>query len=212
MVSIITPLYNNKRYVAQTIESVIAQTHTQWEMIIVDDGSTDGSENIAQQYAQQDHRIIVIQQEHKGSAAARNEGIRQAKGRYIALLDSDDLWEPKFLESQLQLLQKTSGCLVCSAHKRINEDGIECLSPFFPPEQATHRDLLKTCSISCLTALYDTKQYGKILLHENFRLRDDYILWLEIIKKVGIVYGNQEILASYRITNSQKSARKIKTI
>ena len=212
MVSVITPLYNNKRYISQTIESVIAQTHAEWEMIIVDDGSTDGSDEIVRRYTAADKRITLLTQQHKGSASARNNGLRHAKGRYIALLDSDDIWDPEFLESQLQLLQETGGQLVCSAHRRINENGNECLSPFFPPEQATYHDLLKTCSISCLTALYDSEKHGKIFLKEDFRLRDDYVLWLEIIKKVKVVYGNRKILASYRITSSQKSANKIKTI
>lgn len=213
LVSIITPLYNGERFVGQTIESVIAQTYSNWEMIIINDGSRDNSEAVALQYAQSDHRISVFSQPNSGSAAARNNGIRRAKGRYLALLDADDLWDPCFLESQLQLLKETGGKLVCAAHRRIDDNGNECLKPFYPPREAGYRDLLKTCSISCLTALYDSKEFGKFYLREDLgSLRDDYVLWLDMVKKIGVVYGNQKVIASYRILSSQLTANKRKMI
>ena len=212
-VSIITPLYNGARFLPQTIESVLRQTYPDWEMLIINDGSTDNGEAIAQQYAQQDSRIQVFTQSNRGSAAARNNGIRRAKGRYIALLDADDLWEPAFLEMQLKLMKEKQCQLVCGAHKRIDANNKEILKPFFPPEKITHTDLLKTCSITCLTGLYDTQKYGKIYLHENFRsLRDDYIYWLEIIRMTGVAYGNQQIVGSYRILNDSVSRSKQKVI
>ncbi|MCM1034232.1 MAG: glycosyltransferase family 2 protein [Paludibacter sp.] len=212
-VSIITPLYNGERFIAQTIESVLSQTYPHWEMLIINDGSTDNSEHIAMQYAQQDNRIQVISQPNAGSAAARNNGIRRATGRYIALLDADDLWENYFLESQLQLLHNKQCTLVYGAHKRINEIGEEILQPFYPPTQLTYNDLLKTCSITCLTALYDTMPYGKLFLHEEFKsLRDDYIYWLEILKKAGTAYGNTRIVGSYRILGNSVSRNKKKVI
>ena len=133
-----------------------------------------------------DSRIKLFNQPNAGSAAARNNGIRRAEGRYIALLDADDLWEPFFLESQLALMKKHNALLVYGAHKRIDANNNECLKPFIPPKRVTYTDLLKTCSITCLTGLYDTSKYGKFYLNEEFRsLRDDYIYWLEIIKKTG---------------------------
>ncbi len=212
-VSIITPLYNGEKYLALTIESVLAQTYPHWEMLIINDGSRDNSEAIAKEYAEKDARIQVFSQQNAGSAAARNNGIRRANGRYIALLDADDLWEPNFLEMQLALMQEKKAQLVCGAHKRIDENGQEILKPFCPPEVTTYTDLLKTCSITCLTGLYDTKQHGKVYLHEEFRsLRDDHIYWLEIIKKVGKCYGNQQIVGSYRILGSSVSRNKKKVI
>ncbi len=213
LVSVITALYNSERFVEKTIKSVISQTYPQWEMIIVNDGSTDRSAQIALDYAKRDERIKVITQPNAGSAAARNNGIRQAAGRYIALLDSDDVWDSNFLESQLAFMQQTDGKLVCAAHRRVNEKDEECLKPFYPPREARYHDLLKTCSISCLTALYDTQPYGKVYLREELSsLRDDYALWLDLVKKVGVVYGNQQILASYRMLNSQITANKRKMI
>ncbi len=213
LVSIITPLYNSERFVAATIESVLAQTYQHWEMIVINDGSTDNSAHIVAEYATRDPRIKLFSQPNAGSAAARNNGIRRAAGRYIALLDSDDLWEPNFLEEQIALLTEKKAVLVYSSHKRIDENGNECLRPFRVPERVTYNDLLKTCSISCLTGLYDSSKFGKIYLDESLHnLRDDHVYWLTIIKKAGEAFGNQQILASYRIQNKSVSFNKKKVI
>jgi hypothetical protein len=103
--------------------------------------------------------------------------------------------------------------LVYSSHTRIDENSQECLTPFVVPEKVTYTDLLKTCSISCLTGVYDTKKFGKVYLREDMKsLRDDYVYWLEIIKKVKVAYGNKEILANYRILGSSASRKKKKVI
>ena len=212
-VSIITPLYNGERFLSQTIESVLAQTYTDWEMMIINDGSTDNSLAVARSYADKDARIQVYSQPNAGSAAARNNGIRRATGRYIALLDADDLWEPWFLKQQLKLMEEKKCLLVYGAHKRINEDNEEVLQPFIPPERVTYKDMLRTCSITCLTGLYDTVPYGKIYLHEEFRsLRDDYIYWLEILRKCGVAYGNQGVVGSYRMLNTSLTSNKWKMV
>lgn len=213
LVSIITPLYNGERFLSQTIESVLAQTYPEWEMLIINDGSTDKSEQLARQYAEKDARIKVFSQPNGGSASARNNGIRRAAGRYIALLDSDDLWEPWFLEQQLNILRENKCQLTYGAHKRIDENGEEILQPFIPPAKVTYTDMLHTCSITCLTGLYDTKPYGKVYLHEEFRsLRDDYIYWLEILRKCGFAVGNQGVVGSYRMSENSVSAKKYKVI
>ena len=212
-VSIITPVYNGEKYIAQTIESVLAQTYPDWEMLIIDDGSRDNSAAIARDYCARDSRISLYSQTNAGSAAARNNGIRRARGRYIALLDADDLWDSTFLASQLNFMKEKGALLVCSAHRRIDEYGRECLKPFFPPGKATYTDLLRTCSILCLTGLYDTSAYGKVFLNEKFKsLRDDLVYWLEIVKKTGAVYGNQEIIASFRISGTSVTHNKKKVI
>ena len=213
LVSIITPLYNCERFIEQTIESVLAQTYPQWEMIIINDGSTDGGLTIAEEYARADSRIQVFSQPNGGSAAARNNGIRRAKGRYIALLDADDLWEPVFLEKQLALLDEKKCQLVYGAHKRIDENNQEILRPFVPPMKVSYTDILRTCSITCLTGLYDTKPYGKVYLHEEFRsLRDDHVYWLEILRQCGMAYGNAEVIGSYRMRSKGVTSSKRKMI
>lgn len=212
-VSIITPLYNGERFVGKTIESVIAQTYGDWEMIIINDGSKDRSPEICREYAAKEARIKVFDQPNGGSAAARNNGIRRAVGRYIALLDADDTWMPYFLESQLELMRQKDATLVFGSHLRIDEEDRECLAPFRVPPYVTYKDMLKTCYISCLTGLYDTSRFGKVFLHEEFRsLRDDYVYWLEIIKKCKVAYGNQRIIGSYRILGSSISRNKKKVI
>ncbi|MEI6752668.1 MAG: glycosyltransferase family 2 protein [Paludibacter sp.] len=213
LVSIITPLYNGERFVSQTIECVLAQTYTNWEMIIVNDGSKDNSEVIVKEYVNKDNRIKLFSQPNAGSAAARNNGIRRAAGQYIALFDADDLWEPCFLESQIELLKEKNAFLVYGAHKRIDENNKECLKPYFPPKKVTYKDILKTCSISCLTGLYDISKFGKVYLNEEFKsLRDDHIYWLDILKKTGVAYGNQQIIGSYRMLGASVSRNKKKVI
>lgn len=213
LVSIITPVYNGEKFLAETIESVLKQSYQDWEMLIINDGSTDGSLAIAESYAAKEKRIQVYSQENKGSAAARNNGIRRAQGRYIALLDSDDLWEPWCLKQQLHLMNEKHCQLVYGAHKRIDGKGEEVLQPFIPPKRITYKDLLKTCSITCLTGLYDTALYGKVYLHEEFRsLRDDYVYWLTILRQCGIAYGNQGIVGSYRMLDTSLTAHKWRMI
>jgi teichuronic acid biosynthesis glycosyltransferase TuaG len=209
LVSIITPMYNAQHFVGQTIDSVLNQTYQYWEMIIVDDGSKDKGADIVKEYVFKDSRIHYYFQNNNGSAAARNNGIRNAKGQYIALLDADDTWDSEFLIKQIRFMEENDAELVCSSHTRIDEKGRECLEPFIVPFKVGYKDLLKTNSISCLTGLYDTKTFGKVYLREDLRsLRDDYVYWLEIIKKVKVVYGNKEILANYRILPSSVTRKK----
>ncbi|WCT13170.1 glycosyltransferase family 2 protein [Mucilaginibacter jinjuensis] len=213
LVSIVTPMYNGGRFVGQTIDSVINQTYPKWEMIVIDDGSKDNGPEIVREYIQKDSRIKLVSQPNGGSASARNNGIRLAQGQYIALLDSDDTWNPDFLEKQLKLMKEKNALLVYSSHTRIDEHSKEILRPFIVPEKINYRDLLKTCSISCLTGLYDTEKFGKVYLREDMKsLRDDYVYWLEIIKKVKTAYGNKEVLANYRILGFSASRKKKKVI
>lgn len=213
LVSIITPMYNGERFVGQTIESALNQSYSNWEMIVIDDGSKDNGPDVVRKYGLSDPRIRLISQANAGSAAARNNGIREAKGQYIALLDADDTWNSNFLEKQLQLMKEKHASLVYSSHTRIDEHSVEILKPFIVPEKISYKDLLKTCYISCLTGLYDTEKFGKVYLREDMRsLRDDYVYWLEIMKKVKVAYGNKEILANYRILGSSASRKKSKVI
>ena len=213
LITFAIPSYNSGAFMHKCIDSLLHSEADDIEIIIVNDGSKDNSENIVRNYCDTDSRIKLFNQKNAGSAAARNNGIRRAQGRYIALLDADDLWEPFFLESQLALMREHNALLVYGAHKRIDANNNECLTPFIPPQRITYTDLLKTCSITCLTGLYDTSKYGKVYLHEEFRsLRDDYIYWLEIIKQTGEAWGNQNIIGSYRILGNSVSRNKKKVI
>lgn len=213
LVSIITPAYNAEHFIGETILSVLKQSYVEWEMLIIDDGSKDKTEEIVKKYVEKDNRIKLFKQKNAGSGAARNNGIRRANGNFICLLDADDTWNSDFLLKQIELIQLKNATLVFSSHSRINENGKEILKPHIVEEEITYNDLLKTCSISCLTAMYDVTKFGKFYLREDLKsLRDDYVLWLEILKKCGKAYGNKENLANYRVMSSSTSGNKKKVI
>lgn len=213
LVSIITPMYNGGKYIGETIESVLAQTYEMWEMIVVDDGSKDNGPDIVESYIQQDGRIKLLSQKNAGSAAARNNGIRNAQGQYIALLDADDVWNPEFLQSQISLMREKNAIVVHSSYKRINEKSEEILSPYQAKRIVTYKDMQMTNHIACLTGLYDSSKYGKVYLKEELKsIRDDYAYWLDIVKLAGVAYGNPRVLASYRVMSSSTTGKKKKLI
>lgn len=213
LVSIITPVYNGEIYISETIDSVIKQTYTDWEMIVVDDGSKDGSAAIVRRYAEKESRITLLQQPNGGSASARNNGIRHANGQYIALLDSDDLWAPDFLRSQLTLLKEKNAICVHGSYRRINEKSEEILQAWKAKKKVTYKQMQMTNHIACLTGLYDTSKFGKIYLKEELKsIRDDYAYWLDIVKLAEVSYGNQNILASYRVVTSSTTGKKKKLV
>lgn len=213
LVSVITPCYNGERYLAETIESVLGQTYANWEMIVIDDGSTDRSADIAAAYAARDSRIQLLTQSNAGAACARNAGIRQARGRYIALLDADDVWEPVFLERQLAFMEEKDAICACSAYRRIDEQGREIQHPTVPMAVITPRDMRVMNRIGCLTGLYDSKRYGKVFLREELKsIRDDYAYWYDIVSLEGKAYGNPEILARYRVLSGSTTGNKLRLI
>lgn len=213
LVSIIMPLYNGEKFIKITLESVLKQTYKNWELLITNDGSKDNSPKIVEEYAKKDERIKLFNQINKGSAAARNNSLREAKGKYIVFLDSDDIWENNFLEEQIKFLEEKNASLVFSSYKRINEDGKEILDPFIVPEKIGYKDLLKTCSLTCLTSIYDREKIGIVYFNEKLKsLRDDYVMWLTILKKIDFAYGNKEILASYRIFSNSTTGKKFKVL
>jgi glycosyltransferase involved in cell wall biosynthesis len=208
MVSIITPLHNAEKFIAQTIESVLAQTYQEWEMIIVDDLSLDHSTSIVEAYVQKDPRIKLIKQEQKsGPADARNRAIQAAHGRYIAFLDADDQWMPEKLEKQISFMIKHDLAFTYSSYKVINMDN-ETLTTFVTLPDISYESMLKTCSVGCLTAVYDREKLGKMYM-PKLPKRQDYALWLSILKKIGTTKGLLEPLAYYRIGQTSVSSNKI---
>jgi glycosyltransferase involved in cell wall biosynthesis len=212
-VSIITPCYNGARYISETIDSVISQSYKDWEMLIVNDGSTDNSEEIICKYSEKEPRIKYIKQNNSGSAVARNRGIKECTGRYIALLDADDLWDSQFLEKQINFMsEKNSTCVFCS-YRRIDENSKEIMRPTVAKKIVTIKDMRVMNQIGCLTGLYDTAVHGKIYLHEELKsLRDDYAYWYDVVSTAGIVYGNEQVLASYRVMSNSTTGNKFKLI
>lgn len=209
LVSIITPNYNSEKFIAETIDSVLSQTYSNWEMIIVDDVSSDKGIEIAQKYINCDDRIKLIKLEkNSGPAVARNRAIEEAKGRYIAFLDADDLWSPKKLETQISFMNKRQCGLSYTSYNLINEDGVS-LGKFIVPGHISYTDLLKTNSIGCLTAMYDTEVIGKTYF-PNIIKKQDFALWLQILQRIDRAEGVIESLATYRIRKVSVSSNKIK--
>ena len=209
LVSIITPSYNSAKYIAQTIESVLAQTYTSWEMIIVDDCSKDNSIEIIEKYLKNDSRIKLHQLEkNSGAAVARNRAIEEAKGRYIAFLDADDLWKPEKLEKQLPFMHENDLAFSYSSYDLIDEDG-NSLGTFSTKESLSYEGMLKTCSVGCLTAIYDTEKLGKVYM-PLIRIQQDYGLWLKILKEIKTTKGILEPLGTYRILKNSVSSNKRK--
>ena len=213
LVSIITPCYNGGRYLSETIESVLAQSYPHWEMLIIDDGSTDDSAAIAVRYAAMDSRIIAMRQPNRGSASARNKGMRCAQGQYIALLDADDLWTLDFLEKQIAFLREKNAICVCCSYSRIDEQSREILRPTMAQPLITTADMRVMNKIGCLSGLYDSAKYGKIYLREEMKsFRDDYAYWYDVVALEGRAYGNPEILAKYRVLSDSITSNKFKLI
>ena len=213
LVSIITPCYNGEKYIAETIDSVLKQTYTKWEMIIIDDGSTDNSLEVIGKYIEKDSRIQLIRQANSGSAVARNNGIRRCSGQYIALLDADDLWDATFLEKQISYMKKNNALCVSCSYRRIDESSREILYPLIVKPVISYKDMTIMNRIGCLSGLYDTSKYGKIYLKEELRsIRDDYAYWLDIVKLEGFAVGNPEVLASYRVLSNSTTGKKVKLI
>lgn len=207
-VSIVTPSYNSSSFILQTLKSAASQTFNNWEMIIVDDCSFDNSAEVIQQYASQDTRIKLIQLEkNSGAAVARNTAIEASSGRFIAFLDSDDLWHPEKLEKQINFMLEKDIAFSYSAYEKVDENGVP-FQVMGVPEKTSYNDLLKTCVIGCLTAIYDTQKLGKVYMPTNTK-REDFATWLNILKKVDYAYGMPEVLAQYRVYENQTSSKKV---
>lgn len=212
MVSIITPSYNSSAFIEQTIESVLAQTYEDWEMLIVDDCSTDTSAAIIKQYAKKDVRIRYLKTKHPSGSPCepRNIGIRNAQGRYIAFLDSDDRWLPDKLEEQLHLFEDAATAIVYSDYEKMTEAGERENRIVRAPAEADYKRLLSGNVIGCLTAVYDTAKVGKVYFPEHSH--EDYILWLSILKRGYIAKNTNTVTALYRVRSRSVSSNKLKAL
>lgn len=199
LVSIITPAYNAAAYIAETIESVFAQSYTNWEMLIVNDCSKDNTAEIVQSYAKKDKRIKLINlKQNSGAAVARNTAIQNAKGRYIAFLDSDDLWKEEKLQKQIEFMQKNSYAFTFTGYEHFKEN---IKNEVQIPKSLNYKQALKGNKIGCLTVMLDRKQIKNIQFIRQ--KHEDYILWLNTLKQGITAYGIQESLALYRTGNSK---------
>lgn len=214
LVSIITPVYNAEKHIEETIQSVLAQTYTNWEWNIIDDVSTDSSVEIIKKYAKKDHRIHLFYNEiNSGAAISRNKGLEYSKGVYIAYIDTDDLWVPQKLFKQVQFMSKNKIGFSCTGYRFISEDGKDLnrkveMKPHLNYKEFLMNNLLLTVGIMIDLRLVDKKY----CVMKNLRRRQDAATWLQILKSGHLCYGVDEILASYRRTSGSLSSNKIKAI
>lgn len=208
LVSIVTPTYNSANFIFETVSSIKKQTYPNWELIMVDDGSSDDTVSLLKKFASEDKRITWERlSQNSGPAIARNTGIEKAKGHYLTFIDADDIWFPEFIETSIKAIN-TSGCpFVFASYKRLDED----LNPLYPdfivPEKVTYTDILKSNSISCLTAFIDIQKLGKKFMPQ-IRKRQDMGLWLKYLKETDFALGIKKPLAIYRIRKNSLSRNK----
>jgi len=209
-VSIIVPMYNAEKFIGKTIESVLAQTYQNWEMLIMNDVSTDNSLAIVSVYAKKDERIKIVNTEKNvGVVKGRNFLIDLASGKYIAFLDADDYWHNEKLEKQIKFMKEKNASISCTEYTRVKENE-EKINDVIIKEEISYNDMLKNNYLGCLTVIYDAKKIGKRYFKE-LEKNEDYVLWLEIVKDVNTIYGLKENLAYYRVLDNSRSSNKVKT-
>ena len=212
LVSIITPTYNSEKYIAQTIQSVQNQTYSNWEMIIVDDASSDQTEAIVIEFATVDHRIKFYKlHKNAGAGVARNQAVSMATGRYIAFLDSDDLWKPEKLQKQIDFLTTQNASFTFSFYECIDEAGKPLNKKIQAPLKLRYWQLFFCNFVGNLSGIYDTQVFGKIPI-SNLRKRQDWMVWLTILRKIKVAQPVPESLAFYRVRNDSISSSKLKLL
>lgn len=206
-VSIITPSMNSEKFIAEMINSVLRQSYLNWELIIVDDCSNDNTIKIITEFSDERIKLVKLNR-NVGPAICRNVAIRKAKGRFIAFLDSDDLWDKEKLKRQIEFMKKNECVFSFTEYEKITENGKKTGNIVRIPEKLDYVEELKYNQVGCLTAIYDKAQLGKLYM-PNLKKRQDYGLWLKILKKGYIGYGLRETLAYYRVRKNSISRKKI---
>ncbi|MFP7297455.1 glycosyltransferase family 2 protein [Neobacillus niacini] len=212
IVSVITPTYNASRFITETISSVVEQTFTNWEMIIVDDSSLDNTVEIVKKEMEKDSRIKLLElKKNGGPANARNRAMEAASGTYLAFLDSDDLWLPQKLEKQLMFMDQENLAFSCTAYRIMTEEGDRTDAVFHVPVKIDYKRLLKNTIIGTLTVMLDRRKVGKIKMPIHRDCSEDFGLWLSILSKGIQAYGLNEELAIYRKRENSLSSNKLKS-
>jgi teichuronic acid biosynthesis glycosyltransferase TuaG len=209
-VSVVTAAYNAAKFIEATILSVLNQKYENWEMLIVDDASTDNTSSIVKRWVKKDKRIFLIQlSRNRGQGVARNEAIRRASGQFIAFLDSDDIWHQDKLAIQVREMNRHNYSFSHTSYGYIDGKGSIIKEPQIVSDKpVTYKHLLKYTEISCLTAVYDAMILGKIYM-PDIRRSQDYVLWLSLLKKTNSL-PIKSVLAFYRLHDSNISKNKFK--
>lgn len=210
LVSIIMPCYNAERYIAQSIDSVLAQTYDDWELLVTDDGSTDKSAEIVQGYCAQDNRIQLFKHgNNQGIAKARNTSLSQAKGRFVAFLDHDDLWTPDKLEKQVRCMLDNDYPFTYTSYELIDNSGASLNKTIRTQGVMDYTRYAKNTIIGCGTVVVDKNKVGDFRMPQN-DTSDDMALWLGLMRKGFKAYPLDEVLLKYRVTKHSASSNKWK--
>lgn len=214
-VSIIVPVYNVEKFITRTIDSVRAQTYGNWELLLVMDGCTDTTPQVIRQYCEQakDERIRVIDQpRNMGAALARNRGVAEATGRYIAYLDSDDLWREDKLEKQLAFMEEKDAAFSFTGYEFADENGKGLGKVVRVPAVMEYQDALKNTTIFTTTVMFDTEKIDRQLLEMPRIKSEDTALWWKVLRNGYLAYGLDENLALYRRAGRSLSSNKLEAI
>lgn len=212
LVSIIMPTYNCGKYIGASIDSVLAQTVTDWELQIVDDCSTDNTAEVLAPYLAAHSNIHYYRlPRNSGPAAARTEAMNRASGKYAAFLDSDDLWHPQKLEKQLAFMREKGAKFSCTAYSLMDTDGTPLNRAMIPPEKTDYNKCIRLSNpFGNLTVMYDQESLGRYQVPPILK-RNDFALWLQILRDTQFCYGMPEVLASYRTGRANSvSSNKLK--
>lgn len=211
LVSVIMPAYNAEKYIEQAIRSVQKQTVRSWELIVVDDCSTDKTAEQIRRLAAEDMRIIPVYSEtNHGAAESRNIALRQCRGEFVALLDADDVWHPQKLERELERARETDADLVYSSYAMIDEQGTRCFSDFIVEESTDLQSMLNCNTIGCSTVLMKAKVLEKRPFVTDF-YHEDYVMWLSLLQAGCKAVGVRDILVDYRVARGSRSFNKLKS-
>lgn len=212
LVSIITPSYNSEKFIAETIQSVLEQTYKNWELIVVDDCSIDTTTAIVKEFIDNDSRIHFIRlAKNSGAGVARQTALEKATGKYIAFLDSDDIWKPEKLQKQIEFMQREKQPFAFSFYDCIDEDSKPLQKRIEAPNPLTYNQLFYCNFVGNLTGIYDIDFFGKITI-STIRKRQDWMVWLTILQKLKSAKPVPESLAYYRIRKDSLSTSKVKLL
>ena len=215
LVSIIVPVYNVEKYIIATIESVLKQTYTNWELILIEDGSTDGTKEVVTKYLQElaDDRICFhIIEENLGAAGARNYGMDISKGRFVTYLDSDDLWIPEKLQKQVAFMLEKQAAFSFTGYEFADASGTGTGKVVNVPATIQYKEALQNTTIFTSTVMFDTQKLLKSELHMPRIKSEDTALWWRILRSGMVAYGLQENLVLYRRISNSLSSNKIEAL